>query len=210
MIKQLTTVQIQKLEKFLPDIRINDKGQGKYRIRGASDISVSKVLETENLRKVNDEELAKLKIAFPKISIETIDKDLHLYKITEFQEVQEKKVEVPKMENKEIKPSGFAGYMAQAAQELDNDMSLIKKDLEEKAKAVQHRMEESAKKMELESKEKVDNLGKHVDERLAGQAKGLETFTNTISGRIEVLDSEIRKLQNINTKMGEILKSEGK
>ena len=223
MIINLKREELQKIEKYLPDARVKDRGSGAYKIRGATEEQVYKVISNSNLRKIKLADIDRIRVAFPNVIIQEIDTDLDLYKIKGVEEIKLDKMLIEELETKkepeiEIKKeitmsepkTGFAGYMEQAARELENDMEVIKKNIEEKAGAIQKRMEEVAKRMEIESAEKVASLGKKVDEKLVKVDDLFKNFSDSIrkelAGQKELILTIVRQSKEVRNKIIDILK----
>jgi len=167
---KLTEKEVKRLQSLLPDIRPKNKGNGMYKIRGATDEQVKSIL-TNNLFEIKG----------------YIEPNVVPY-------VKKIKIEEPKKEivmSEPVKMGGFAGYMAQGAEALEKQLDEIAVNFEKKANITQQKMDNIAKKMEEDAILKVDGLGKKVDDNIGLMKKEFMDFSASVTKSISDLNNMV-------------------
>jgi|GEM_PF-6338237 len=191
MYKILTNEQLEIIRKELPDARIHPRGGGEYKIRGVPEEKIDNLLKYNIIKEVTN------------IFQET--KIMEVKVMSEPEKIVERKV------------GGFSGLMMQAAGELEADMDIIKQDMLEKSKKLEAAMEATRVKLEADAKQKLENLGKVVDEKSKLQDAKIDaaikdlnqSFANyktVTDAKIERIDNNVKNIDAKLLKIGNVLK----
>jgi len=191
MYKILTEEQLEIVRRELPDARIHDRGNGNYKIRGVPEEKVDNLFKCDIIKEVTN-----------------------IFKETETMEVKVM-AEPEKIVGRKV--GGFSGLMMQAAGELEADMDIIKNDMLEKSKKLEAAMEATRVKLEADAKQKLENLGKVVDEKSKMQDAKIEaaikdlnqSFANyktVTDAKIERIDNNVKNIDAKLLKIGNVLK----
>uniref|UniRef100_A0A6H1ZFS7 Uncharacterized protein n=1 Tax=viral metagenome TaxID=1070528 RepID=A0A6H1ZFS7_9ZZZZ len=132
--------------------------------------------------------------------------------------IEEKNMAEPEKLKVESAGMGFSGLMLQAAGALEADMVRIKQDMLDKSKKLEADMEATRVKLEADAKQKLESLGRTVEEKSKAQdikidvaikdiKQSFENYKSVTDAKAERIDKEVSGIKTKLIKVGEIYRN---